>query len=92
MEKHDKSLQGKVKKKSIGKLTQIVSLVVICILVAFLGFLVWTLFSYHNHVILLSSRVEIIENEYLNLKKDINVIVESKVETLLKEVGRSSVL
>lgn len=87
MEKRDKSIQGKVKKKSGTKLVWIVSSVIICFIVAFLGYLVWTLFSYHNHVILLNSRVEKLENENSNFRNKINVIIETKVEKLLQQVG-----
>ena len=90
MEKHDTFLQGSVKKKSGGRIRctfWIVASVATSLVIVVLGFLVWILVSYHHNVIKLSSRVDSLESEILNLKNTINVIVEKRVDELLNKVG-----
>lgn len=90
MEKHAQFLQGSVKKKSGGRIKctlWIVATVATSFVIVLLGFLVWSLVSYHQHVVNLNSRVEYLENEFSNYKNEINVIVERQVEELLNKVS-----
>jgi hypothetical protein len=90
MEKHAKFLQGSVKKKSGGRIRctlWIFTSFLTSLLILLLGFLVWTLVSYHQHVINLNSRVDFLETECSSYKNNINVIITNKVEELFHEVS-----